>query len=328
MKLKFLSESELISAVRKDFSDKTHDLILGIGDDAAVVRVGGRQLIVTKDLLVEDYHFRASFNPPYYLGRKSLSVNLSDMAAMGGRPKYALLGLALPESRGKEWVEDYFSGFKAVAEETGVVLIGGDVSEAKKITVSVTLIGEGRNILTRSGARPGDSLFVSGTLGDAKQGLLLLQKGYKLGKDKRADPLLRAFLDPVPLISLGTDLSRFRLASSTIDVSDGLSVDLVHLCEESGCGAEIRLERLPLSPELRFWQRKAFDFALHGGEDFQLLFSIPREKINSLSRLQRKYRIASIGRMIKGKGIYVIDQRGKKKALQQKGYQHFKIKGN
>jgi len=144
MKLKFLNESELIAALRKDFSEKTSDLILGIGDDAAVIRVGGRQLIVTKDLLVENYHFLTSLYPPYYLGRKSLSVNLSDIAAMGGKPKYALLGLALPESRGAAWVEDYFSGFKAAAEENSVFLIGGDISEAKKIMVSVTLIGEGK----------------------------------------------------------------------------------------------------------------------------------------------------------------------------------------
>lgn len=326
MKLKFLTESELIAAIRKDFSGKTSDLILGIGDDAAVVRVGGRKLIITKDLLVEDYHFLTSLYPSYYLGRKSLSVNLSDIAAMGGKPKYALLGLALPESKGAAWVKDYFSGFKATAQEYGVLLIGGDISEAKKITVSVTLIGEGKNILTRSGASPGDSLFVSGTLGDAKQGLLLLKKGFKLGKEKKADPLIHAFLNPVAQISLGLGLSRSRLASSMIDVSDGLSVDLAHLCQESGCGAEIQMNKLPLSSELCFWQRKAYDFALHGGEDFQLLFSIPPKKINALSRLRKKHRVTSIGRMVKGKGIYLIDQKGEKKPLKIKGYQHFSKK--
>jgi len=109
-----------------------------------------------------------------------------------------------------------------------------------------------------------------------------------------------------------------------IDVSDGLSVDLAHLCEESGCGAEIQMKKLPLSKELRFWQRKAYDFALHGGEDFQLLFSIPQKKINTLSRLKKKYRITFIGRIIKGKGVYVIDQKGEKKPLEIKGYQHFR----
>lgn len=326
MKLKSLSEKELITAIRKDFSDKSSDLTLGIGDDAAVIKVGDKHLIVTKDLLVEDFHFVSSLYSPYFLGRKSLNINLSDIAAMGGRPKYALLGLALPESTGTAWVEEYFSGLKSAAKESGVALVGGDISQAKKITISVTVIGEGKNILTRSGAGPGDSLFVSGTLGDAKEGLLLLNKGYILGKDKKADPLLRAFLNPKPQVSLGLDLSRSRLASSMIDISDGLSVDLSHLCQESGCGAEICLNRLPLSPELRFWQRKAFDFALHGGEDYRLLFSIPPKKIDIISRLQKKYRITYIGKMIKRKGVYLIDQRGKRKPLEIKGYQHFRKK--
>lgn len=323
MKLKFLSERELISAIKKDFSKRHPNLFLGIGDDAAVIRVGRRYFIFTKDLLVEDYHFITSVYPPYFLGRKSLNINMSDMAAMGGKPKYALLGLALPEAVGTSWIEEYFSGFKSAAEEGGVALIGGDLSQAKKIMISVTLIGEGKNIIKRRGAKPGDELYVSGTLGDAKQGLLLLKKGYKLGLDKRVDPLLKAFLDPAPQVSIGIELSRYRIASAMIDVSDGLSVDLFHLCEESGCGAEIRLERLPLSPELRFRQRMAFDFALHGGEDYQILFSVPPEKIDFLSKLQKKYKITSIGRIIEKKGMYLIDQKGERKPLTIKGYQHF-----
>lgn len=323
MKLKYLSESELISAIQEDFSEKRPGLILGIGDDAAVVKVGTKNLIYTKDLLIEDYHFISSLHPAHLLGRKSLNINLSDIAAMGGRPKYALLGLGVPSRTETGWLENFFSGFQSAAKESGVILVGGDISQAKKITISVTLIGEGENIIRRSGARPGHHFFVSGTLGDAKQGLLLLKKGYRIGEDKRAAPVLKAFLDPLPQIALGQELARSKLASSMIDISDGLSVDLSHICQESGCGAEIHKKNLPLSPELRRWQRKAFHFALHGGEDYQLLFTAPPKKVTDIYDLQRKYRITFIGKMTEGKEIYLVDDRGRKKPLEIKGYQHF-----
>lgn len=323
MKLKRLSEGELISAIRKDFSKKHPGLILGIGDDAAVVKVGKIQLIYTKDLLIEDVHFITSHQPAYFLGRKSLNINLSDIAAMGGKPRYALLGLGVPPGSEKRWLEEFFSGFQSAAKESSVSLVGGDISQARKITISVTIVGEGKNIIKRSGAKPGHYLYVSGTLGNAKQGLLLLRKGHSLGKDKKADPLLKAFLDPLPSLALGQDLSRWKLASSMIDLSDGLSVDLSHLCRESGCGAEIYERNLPLSPELRVWQRNCFDFALHGGEDYQLLFTVPPQKIKSIRRLQRKYSITYIGLMKEEKKIHLVDRRGKRRLLEIKGYQHF-----
>lgn len=323
MKLKRLSEGELISAIRKDFSKKHPGLILGIGDDAAVVKVGKIQLICTKDLLIEDVHFITSLQPAYFLGRKSLNINLSDIAAMGGKPRYALLGLGVPSRFERRWLEEFFSGFQSASQESGVALVGGDISQAKKITISVTLVGEGENIIRRSGAKPGHHLFVSGTLGNAKQGLLLLRKGYSLGRDKKADPLLKAFLDPFPALALGQNLSRLRLASSMIDLSDGLSVDLSHLCRESGCGAEIFERNLPLSPELCIWQRKCFDFALHGGEDYQLLFTVPPQKIKFIRRLQHKYPITHIGLMREGSKIHLVDRQGKRRLLEIKGYQHF-----
>lgn len=324
MKIQFLRERELLSAIRREFSDFHEDLILGIGDDAAVIKTGKKYFILTKDLLIEDFHFISALHRPSLLGRKSLNINLSDIAAMGGKPKYALLGLGLPLRTKTGWLEEYFFGFKSAAQEWGVVLAGGDVSQSKKITISVTVIGEGKNIIRRRGGRPGHLLFVSGNLGNAKQGLQLLKKGFNLGDDRRADPLLKAFLDPVPQLSLAQELSRLNLASSMIDISDGLSVDLFNLCQESGCGAEIDQRKLPLSPELCFWQRKPYDFALHGGEDYQLLFSVTPESMDPLLKLQKKYRITCIGRMIRKKGTYLIDRRGIRKSLEEKGYQHFK----
>jgi thiamine-monophosphate kinase len=326
MKLQNLGEKELISRIRKDFSILRPDVSVGIGDDAAVIKHGKKFLIITKDLLFEGIHFLSPLHPPYLLGRKSLMVNLSDVAAMGGWPKYALLGLGLPPELDSSWLKEYFYGFKSAAEAEGVVLIGGDISQSKKIAISVTVIGEGKNIIQRGGAEVGHHLFASGSLGNARQGLILLKKGYRLGDDKKADPFLQAFLDPLPCIALGKELSRLKLASSMIDISDGLSVDLSHLCEESGVGAEIHLDRLPLSPEIQHFQRQPYRLALHGGEDYELLFSVPPQDLRSLSRLQKNHKITFIGQMVKKKEIFLIDRRGNRRPLKIKGYQHFGVR--
>jgi thiamine-monophosphate kinase len=322
MKLRSLRERELVSSIREEFSTKRRDLILGIGDDAAVIRGAKGSSLLTTDLLIEGVHFIASLHPARYLGRKSLNVNLSDIAAMGGTPRFALLGLALRKGIARAWVRSFFGGLQAAAEEAGVTLIGGDISVAKRIVVSITVLGEARNFIRRSGARPGDLIFVSGCLGDAAAGLRLLRRGFRLGQDKRADYLLRAFLDPAPQIALGRALSRLNAASSMIDTSDGLSVDLLHLCEESGTGAEIDLDSLPLSPAIRIFEKKPERLALHGGEDYQLLFSVSPGKLSRVTGLQKRYLIRQVGRMTRGKGVQVVNEIGKRRPLAAKGFEH------
>jgi len=323
MKLPRLEEQALIDAIRREFRGPKTGLILGIGDDAAVVKISGEKIFITKDLLIEDVHFLFRFHPPKLLGRKSLNVNLSDLAAMGASPKYALLGLGLPKDTGTGWIREFFSGFKSAAKEFGVSLVGGDITRARKITVSVTILGEGKDAIRRDGARPGHHVFVSGSLGDAREGLVLMRKGVRLGSDKRQDRMLRAFLDPQPQVKLGMELARLKLASAMIDTSDGLSIDLGHLCEESGCGAEVYLEKIPVSAELKALQRKARDFALNGGEDYQLLFTVPEEKMDLLSSLKRRYALTPIGKIISGLGIVVVDSRNRRKKLQPKPWHHF-----
>jgi thiamine-monophosphate kinase len=322
MKLRSLRERELISSIRKGFSARGRNLVLGIGDDAAVVSGAKGLYLLTTDLLIEDVHFITSLHPPHYLGRKSLNVNLSDIAAMGGRPTFALLGLALRKGLGRAWVRSFLGGLKAAAGEAGVALIGGDISAAKRTVVSVTIIGEAGSPIRRSGARPGDLIFVSGCLGDAAAGLRLLRRGYRLGKDSQADCLLRAFLDPVPQLALGQALSRLKAASSMIDTSDGLSVDLLHLCEESGSGAEIDLGLLPLSPAIRALEKKPERLALHGGEDYQLLFTSSPDRLAGILALQKKFAFHRIGRMTRRKGIFTIDREGRRRLLKAKGYEH------
>ncbi|MBE0460099.1 MAG: thiamine-phosphate kinase [Candidatus Aminicenantes bacterium] len=323
MKIKQLKEKDILSAIRKEFSVSFPELLLGIGDDAAVVRPGKKLVLLTKDLLIDGVHFISSKHPPFLLGRKSLNVNLSDIAAMGGMPKYALLGLGIPSSFKPDWLEKFFSGLKSAADKQDVALIGGDVSQARKLTVSVTIMGEAKSIITRKGAKPNNAIYVSGTLGNAKQGLLLLKKGVKLGDSKESDYLLKSFLDPSPQVSLGIELNRLQAATSMIDISDGLSVDLLHICQESGCGALIHLDSFPLSSDLLSFQRRPFNFALHGGEDYQLLFSVPTEKEGSIFKLQKKYKITLIGQIIKERRVYVIDRRGRKRLLPARGFQHF-----
>jgi thiamine-monophosphate kinase len=324
MKLQRLEETELIQAIRKEFRTRRQaGLALGIGDDAAVIEADRKNLVVTKDLLLEGVHFLLPIHPPRLLGRKSLNVNLSDLAAMGARPRYALLGLGIPLRTGTGWIEDFFAGFKSAAKEYEVQLIGGDVTRAQKVTLSVTLLGEGKNIIKRSGARHGHFLFVSGTLGEAREGLLLLKKGAKLGEDRRVDKMLKAFLDPKAQVELGEKLSQLRAASAMIDISDGLSVDLGHICEESGCGAKVEKEKLPVSSELRSLQKRSFDFALNGGEDYQLLFSVPPNRLDAVSRLKKKYALTCIGKILKEKGIFLVDSRGKRKTIQPRTWQHF-----
>jgi thiamine-monophosphate kinase len=322
MKLRSLRERDLVAAIRREFPAKSGSLVLGIGDDAAVLRRAGKRQLITTDLLVEDVHFTASFHPPYYLGRKSLNVNLSDIAAMGGKPRFALLGLALRKGLKTKWVEEFFRGLKAAAGEAGVGLVGGDISAGGKIVVSVAILGEGKSPVSRSGARPGDLIFLSGRPGDAAAGLRLLRRGYRLGRDKKADSLLLAFLDPVPQLALGQALSGLQAASAMIDTSDGLSVDLLHLCEESRTAAEIDLEKVHLSPALRFFEKRPERLALHGGEDYGLLFTVSPQKSALIAGLPRRFEVRLIGRMIRGRRVFSVDREGRKRPLEIRGFEH------
>ncbi len=323
MKLRRLTEPDLIAAIRKDFYVRRPGLALGPGDDAAVIRPGGAPLLLTTDLLVEGSHFIRSIHPPYYLGRKSLNVNISDIAAMGGRPRFALLGLGVPPATPKAWLEEFFSGVRRAARERGVALIGGDLSRADKILISVTLIGQGKDFIRRSGGRPGDTLFVSGFPGRAKAGFELLVQGIRFGHDKDADALIKAFLDPVPQVELGLALARLKAASAMLDMSDGLSVDLNNLCRESGLGAEVEVEAIPLAPELKHWRKSPLRDALYGGEDYGLLFSVPAAKLPAVEKLLQRFRLTRIGRLTRRRDVVLIKPSGRKIPFSPRGFRHF-----
>jgi thiamine-monophosphate kinase len=323
MKINDITEKALIREIKKEFLISKPGLRLGIGDDAAVIKTGKKSFILTKDLLLEKTHFYRDRHPPFFLGRKSLNVNLSDIAAMGGRPLYSLLGLGLPRQTSTEWVEEFMAGIKSACEEFDVVLAGGDICQAEVISISVTVIGEGKHIIKRSGAKPGDLIYVTGNLGDSAQGLKLIKKGIQLGEDKEKDGFLKAFFNPCPQVALGGWLSKNKTASSMIDVSDGLSVDLNHICEESGVGAEILVEQIPFSNKLRLFQKDVMEICMHGGEDYNLLFTVPKHKKQRIDSLKKEYRLSEIGKITTGKNIYLVRKDGHKEKLDIKGYQHF-----
>jgi len=322
MRLKELGERRVISWIRRGFSERRPGILIGIGDDAALVRAP-RSLLLTTDILVEDEDFRRAVHPPRLLGRKALNVNLSDIAAMGGRPLHALVGMAIPGDIEESWLRQFMAGFRSAARESKVALVGGDLSQADQVMISVTVTGEAKSPVTRSGARAGDWIFVSGTLGDAVQGFRLLEEGALQGEGRGVRPLIRAFLDPVPRLELGALLARRKLASAMIDISDGLSVDLAHICEESRVGAEVDPSLIPISAALKRSAKDPLALALNGGEDFELLFTVRPAKLATVRKLSSRFKLTMIGRVTAGKRIFLVTPDKKKKPLRAGGFEHF-----
>jgi thiamine-monophosphate kinase len=303
MNVRDIGEFGLINRIRKWTVASGPALLQGIGDDVAVIEMGRKTLLATTDILIEGIHFDRSWMDPYRLGKKSLMVNLSDIAAMGGIPKYFLISLGLPKDLPFSFFSRLYRGIKEGARRYHVDLVGGDTSLSEKITINICLLGEGRkgNLVFRSGARTGDELFVSGTLGDSALGLRILEQRGVRGAPQR---LVEKHLSPSPRVALGQAIAEQRCATAMIDVSDGLLSDTRHLLEESGVGAMIWEDRIPLSPSyrntIRRYSKDPYQMALSGGEDYELLFTAPpekREKISSLSGLF-KVSITCIGKIL------------------------------
>ncbi len=331
------TERALIAAIRnrvnKSLPIGQGILALGIGDDCAVLRPRGKQdLVVTTDFSLESVHFRRDWHPPASVGHRCLARGLSDLAAMGARPEAAFLSVALPLSltRGKagdSWLQGFLDGFLHLAERYKVPLAGGDTARspgAKSglVSMDIVLIGSvpsGKAML-RSGARPGDILCVTGALGGSAAELEALGRRpaafrSSLGSGSTAG---HPHLYPEPRLAAGRKLMRRGLATAAIDLSDGLSTDLSHLCDESGLAAEIQAESVPVDARATLQQ------ALHGGEDYELLFTIPRQSV--IPRHIGGVEVHAIGRMKKpGKGPQVeISEAGRRTALVAAGYEHFR----
>lgn len=301
------------------------DVVLGIGDDCALLTVpAGRQLAVSIDVLVSGHHFLPDAEPEG-VGHKALAVNLSDLAAMGAEPAWATLGLTLPAAD-SDWLDGFCRGFFALADRHDVALVGGDTTRGP-LTIAVQVHGfvEPGRALRRAGACPGDRIFVTGTPGEAGVGLALLQGELTAGGGHEA--WLRQRLErPLPRLAQGRDL--IGLASAAIDVSDGLAQDLGHILERSGVGARLDLDRLPVSPALRATlptSAARIQAILAGGDDYELCFTVPAPRIADLQARARAWDCAcsEIGVIESAPGLRCVRADGTGLTLTPTGYDHF-----
>lgn len=304
-----------------------------IGDDCAVIPKDSKtDLVITTDLLVEDVDFRLDWAIPEFLGHKTLAVSLSDIAAMGANPVWSMLSIGVPEPIWRtDFIEKFYDGYLRLAKKFNVELIGGDVSKTPdKIVIDSIAAGEvekGKAIL-RSGASVGDLIFVSGSLGGAAAGLKLLENGarYNLETKTQQQNLLLKQLQPNPQISAGKFLSNNGLATSMIDLSDGLSSDLAHICRESKVGAQIFADKIPFHENLNSVAKtfdEKLDLALNGGEDFELLFTVNPKKIFEYENELKKRRFCHIGEITANVEIIELIFDEKSALLQPKGFRHF-----
>jgi thiamine-monophosphate kinase len=299
------------------------DVLLGVGDDAALLRVpAGMALVAATDTLVEERHFPRGA-PPDSIGHQALAVNLSDLAAMGADPAWALLSLSVPEVN-ESWLEGFAAGLYALADRSDIELVGGDtVRGPLVVTVEVLGFVDPLLALRRRGARPGDLLFVSGTPGVAAAGLDVLRGSSNSGAQPSDDPLVRRYRYAEPRLALGRAL-RGR-ATAAMDVSDGLLGDLEKLCVASGVTARVDLDRLPISPVLaaRFDRAACERYVLHGGDDYELLFTLPPDRAASLrADLHAAEAVTCIGEIASGSGVTCV-RNGSIVAVPAGGYDHF-----
>ena len=276
--------------------------MVGIGDDAAAVETGALSLITT-DSLVEGVHFRRSWGCDALLGRKALSVNLSDIDAMGGQPRYATVSLCLPSETPIDFVDGLYDGLLERGTETGVPIVGGNLSRTHDaIVVDVALIGQADTILRRNGARPGHAVLVTGTLGAAAMGVRLMDEGQRLGAHggsaagEHEQRCIRAQLDPAPPLGFGRAAAQAGLAHAAIDLSDGLSGDLLTVCQESGAAAWVDAAAVPIDEAAKAIEEERggdpLSLALHGGEDYQLLLAAPPDAVPQLRDLAARLKVA------------------------------------
>lgn len=318
---------------------------IGVGDDAAAVEVGAGSTLVTTDSLVEGVHFLREWTPATLLGRKALSVNLSDIAAMAGVPRYATVSLALPRSLPGAYLEGLYDGLLERAAQAGVSIVGGNLSATEgPLVVDVTLIGRGDRLLRRDGAQAGDRLVITGALGAPAEGLRLLRQGARLDAEGDVAALgpwtassrgavrhcLRAQLDPDPPLAFARSLAEGDWVHAAMDISDGLSGDLLTLCEASGVAARIQASTLPVDTHAHALERArggdAQRLALHGGEEYQLLLAVPTESLQALRDRAFVWNLAvnEIGEVLAGDPCVWLANAGDEHVLTPEAHDHFR----
>jgi thiamine-monophosphate kinase len=318
--------AEMVSTSQSKSAAAYKNLLLGIGDDAAAWKGAPEVQLATTDSLFQDVHFRLSNTPWYELGWKALAVNLSDIAAMGGLPQYALVSLALPPDTEVDDVKAMYRGMLDLAQRFEVALVGGDTCKAPLVSITVTVLGSAgkdSEMLTRSAARPGDKIAVTGSLGGAAASMEMLDKKLKLNSEADTQ-LRRAFLQPVPRVAEGQKLVEMGVRAA-IDISDGLIADLEHVCVASGVGARIEAERIPVAPAVKaHFKDRALELAATEGEDYELLFTANEQKINAVKEAL-SCPVTIIGEVVaEGPGnVALIGGNSAKVDLGKQGWEHF-----
>jgi thiamine-monophosphate kinase len=328
MKLSRLGEFGLIEKIRRA-APQGRGVRLGIGDDAAWVESPSSSFLVTADLLLEGIHFDLKWTSLFDLGYKSLAVNLSDIAAMGGIPAYAIVSLGIPGDFRSEKVQEFYRGMNFLARKSGVSIVGGDTSVAKLLLISVCLLGHAPyRPVTRSGAKTGDDIYVTGTLGDAALGLEFLKSKSPALRRRATAFLVKRHHRPSARCQAGALLARNKLASAMIDVSDGLLQDLGHICKASGIGAVIWHDRLPRSHAYRMLAGESrAHWTLAGGEDYELLFCARRRARSAIQEFATHagVPVTRIGACVAAReGIIVLDHSGATVRPRVPGYDHFR----
>jgi len=304
-------------------SERSFGVRVAMGDDAALWQPKpGYETLLTSDWFLEGSHFLRDLHPPDSVGWKCLARATSDVAAMGGTPRCFLLNLALPTSHTEKWLNGFLNGLRQASKYLKCALAGGDTTRNEQILINVTVVGEVKKgmAVLRSGAKPGDLLFVSGRLGEAELGLQKLRHG-KAGERTR-NAALRKHLYPEPQIELGHWLAETRLTNAMMDISDGLSTDLARMCKASGVGAVIAEGSIPGPAGIP--ASEAARLALHGGDDYELLFAVPAHRIGELKRGLGKWRIQFIGRITRARKLILSKGEGETEELVPAGWDPFR----
>jgi thiamine-monophosphate kinase len=327
-KISDIGEFGLIARIRAGQGKPGRGVIIGIGDDAAAFALSrGTVGVVTIDTLVEGTHFDRSYMTYADIGWKAMAANLSDIAAMAGNPLIALVSLTLNGRQTVRAIDQMYQGMRALADRHGVMIAGGDTVRGREFSVTIAVIGEcaRNNLGLRSGAKPGDAVLVTGELGASQSGLDLLNAKCKMKNAK----LVGKHLRPVPRVDEGLALARKFKLHGMIDISDGLASELGHLCEESTCGIVIDQGALPVADEAitvaRLLRKDPLEYCLAGGEEYELLFTLPLNDAVRAKALLEKMgtHCTIIGQAVKGHGARIIGQDGKTRKLGAKGFRHF-----
>lgn len=335
MNIKKYGEFELIRNLTKKLPAYSKEVVKGVGDDCAVIKQNKDSfLLATCDTQVANVHFFPEITNSEKIGQKAIAVNISDIAAMGGKPTFTLVSLIIPEDYEPEQIEKIYSGIKITCTTYGVQILGGNISKGEQLVIDIFMMGEVKpdELLLRSGAKPGDKILVTGTLGIAAAGFELLKNKKLIISDKDRSELILKQTSPIPRLTEASVIAQLQLATSMIDISDGLASDIRHICDQSKVGAEIYEDKIPLNKSTiqiaRQLKRDPLTFALTGGEDYELLFTVQEknaDKIISSVNEKTGTPVSIIGEILpQNAGVKMKKKNGNHISLSLHGWNHFK----